>query len=232
LRPIFERVDGIDTLLTPPPEQPLGKINLSQAEFDAWVPLLSLPFHFGTEFATVPAEVPYLSVDPVRTAAWRRRYDDAGRNGAPKVGLVFRANPRSASAPDRSLEPCDVTRLLQIAEVDWISLQGGEAGRRLAAEYPGIIDALNPEIPLAEFAAAVAATDLLVTVDTMAAHCAGALGHPVWIMVPYSVHWCWGIGRDHTPWYPTARLFRQHASRNWSEVIDSITQGLATLPGS
>jgi ADP-heptose:LPS heptosyltransferase len=68
-------------------------------------------------------------------------------------------------------------------------------------------------MPLDEFAAAVAATDLLVTVDTMAAHCAGALGHPVWLMLPLSPHWCWGIGRGQTPWYPTARLSRQAARR-------------------
>jgi ADP-heptose:LPS heptosyltransferase len=61
-------------------------------------------------------------------------------------------------------------------------------------------------MPLDEFAAAVAATDLLVTVDTMAAHCAGALGHPVWLMLPLSPHWCWGIGRGQTPWYPTAAV--------------------------
>jgi hypothetical protein len=83
---------------------------------------------------------------------------------------------------------------------------GWAAGRELAEQYPGIIDALNPEVPLDAFAAAVAATDLLLTVDTMAAHCFGALGHPVWVMVSYCPYWAWGIGRDHTPWYPTARL--------------------------
>ena len=228
LRPIFERIAGIDPLLSPPPGGPLAKINLSQAEFDTWVPLLSLPYHLGTEFATVPAEVPYLAIDPGRTAVWRERYDRAGRKEVPKVGLVFRANPQSASASDRSLEPADVARrLLRIAEVDWVNLQGGEAGRALTGEHPGIIEALDPEIPLDEFAAAVAATDLLVTVDTMAAHCAGALGHPLWIMVPYSPHWCWGIGRDRTPWYPTARLYRQEAPGDWSAVIEGIAERLA-----
>ena len=150
----------------------------------------------------------YLSADPVRIAAWRGRYEAAGRPGAPKVGLVFRANPQSGSSTGRSLPIGDLAPLLRIAEIDPVNLQGGAAGRQLAAEYPGIIDATNPEISLDEFTAAVAATDLLISVDTMAAHCAGAFGHPVWIMVPYSPHWCWGIGRDHTPWYPTARLFR------------------------
>jgi ADP-heptose:LPS heptosyltransferase len=99
----------------------------------------------------------------------------------------------------------------------------------LAAEYPGTIDATNPEIPLDEFAAALAATDLLISVDTMAAHCAGALGLPVWIMVPYSPHWCWGVGRDLTPWYPTARLSRQDVRQDWSNVVDRVTQSLKPI---
>ena len=127
----------------------MAKINLSQAEFDAWVPLLSLARYFETEFATVPAEVPYLTIDPARTAAWRRRYEAAGREGVPKVGLVFAANPESASAADRSLQAADVARLLRTTEVDWVNLQGGAAGRGLAAAHPGIIDPLNPEAPLA-----------------------------------------------------------------------------------
>lgn len=229
LRPIFARIPGIETVLSPPPDQPLAKINLSQAEFDSWVPLLSLPLHLGTEFGTVPAEVPYLAIDPNRVAAWRERYDAAGRTGRPKVGLVFHANPASASVSERSLTPADVGRLLAITEIDWVNLQGGAAGRELAAEHPGITDALNREIPLDEFAAAVAATDLLITIDTMAVHCAGALGHPVWIMVPCCPHWVWGIRRDRTPWYPTARLFRQEAQRDWSGIIKMVTGMLVTF---
>jgi ADP-heptose:LPS heptosyltransferase len=230
LRPLFERVAGIAALLSPPPEQPLAKINLSLAEFDAWVPLLSLPCYFATAFATVPTETPYLSADPARIAVWRERYEAAGRRGAPKVGLVFQANPQSGSSADRSLSIGDLAPLLQTSEFDPVNLQGGAAGRQLAAEYPGVIDATNPEISLDEFAAAVAATDLLISVDTMAAHCAGALGHPLWIMVPYSPHWCWGVERNHTPWYPTARLFRQDVRRDWSNVVDRIDQSLNERP--
>jgi ADP-heptose:LPS heptosyltransferase len=232
LRPLFERVAGIEVLLAPPPEQPLAKINLSLAEFDAWVPLVSLPFYFGTEFTSLPAEIPYLPADPVRIAAWRERYDATGRRGTPKVGFVLQANPQSGSSADRSLSIGDLAPLLRIAEIDPVNLQGGTAGRQLAAEYPGIVDAINPEIPLDEFAAAVAATDLVVTVDTMAAHCAGALGHPVWIMVPYSPHWCWGVGRDLTPWYPTARLFRQDVRQDWSNVVERIAQPLKAITSS
>jgi ADP-heptose:LPS heptosyltransferase len=232
LRPLFERVAGIEVLLAPPPEQPLAKINLSLAEFDEWVPLLSLPYYFGTEFASVPPEIPYLSADPVRIAAWRERYDATGRRGTPKVGFVFQANPQSGSSADRSLSIADLAPLLRIAEIDPVNLQGGAAGRQLAAEYPDIIDETNPEISLDEFAAAVAATDLVITVDTMAAHCAGALGHPAWIMVPYSPHWCWGVGRDLTPWYPTVRLFRQNFRQDWSNVVERMAQSLKPISSS
>ena len=96
--------------------------------------------------------------------------------------------------------------MLRLSGIDWVNLQGGPAGRRLIEQYPRVIDAIDPPVALDEFAAATAATDLVISIDTMAAHCAGALGHPLWLLVPHSPHWAWGLGRDHTPWYPTARL--------------------------
>ena len=227
LRPLFERVAGIDALLTPPADQPFAKINLSQAEFDLWAPLLSLPLYFGTEFATVPAEIPYLTADPARVAFWRQRYAASGRSGLPEIGLVFHANPASASASDRSIPLADLAPLFDLRDIDWVNLQCGPAGRELAAAHPDLIDATKDEIPLDEFAAAVAATDLLVTVDTMAAHCAGALGHPFRLLLPFSLHWCWGLGRDRTPWYPTARLFRQDVRGDWRSTVGAVAQALS-----
>jgi hypothetical protein len=133
LRSIFEHVAGVATLLSPPPEQPLGKINLSRAEFDAWVPLLSLPRYFATDFATMPVATPYLDIDPLRTAAWRRRYEVDGRSGMPKIGLVFQANPESGSVTERSVPIGDLAPLLRTAGIGFVNLQGGAAGRRLAA---------------------------------------------------------------------------------------------------
>jgi hypothetical protein len=227
LRPVFERVAGVEAVLSPPAAEPFAKINLSRAEFDAWVPLLSLPFHLGTEIATVPAWAPYLPVDDARVAAWRRRYESARYAAAPKVGLVFQANPASASAVDRSPAIGDLAPLLRLPGTEFVNLQGGEAGRRLAAAYPEMIDALKQEVPLDEFAAAVKATDLLVTIDTMAAHCAGGQGHPLWVMVPFSPHWYWGIAGAETPWYPSARLFRQGERGNWPKVVATIAEALA-----
>ena len=193
LRPVFERIGGVVELLSPPPDQPLAKINLTRAEFDAWVPLLSLPFLFAAELASVPAEIPDLTAAPPRVAAWRERFASAGGRGNLKIGLVFHANPASGSVLDRSIPIADLAPLFSLEGFDWVNLQGGAAGRRLMAEQPQAIDATKPDLPLDEFAAAVAATDLIVSVDTMAAHCAGALGHEAWLTIPFSPHWCWGI---------------------------------------
>ena len=136
LRPVFERVAGIDALLSPPADQPFAKINLSQAQFDFWVPLLSLPHYFGTEFGTVPADIPYLAVNPAGVAAWRERYRAKGRPDAAKFGLVYHANPVSASAIDRSIPLADLAPLLRLPGIDWVNLQGGPPGREFAAAYP------------------------------------------------------------------------------------------------
>jgi hypothetical protein len=125
---------------------------------------------------------------PARVAAWRERDEAAGRSGVAKIGLVFHANPASASAGQRSIPLADLAPTSARADVGWVNLEGGAAGRELAAAHPEIIDATKEEVPLDEFAAEFAATDILVSVDTMAAHCAGALGHPLLLLAPYSPH--------------------------------------------
>jgi ADP-heptose:LPS heptosyltransferase len=224
LRPFFARVPGIDTLLSPPADQPLAQINLAALAFDAWVPLLSLPRWFGTEVTNIPAEVLYWTPDPARVAHWRERFASAGRPGAAKIGLVFAANPASANYAERSMQMGDLEPLLALEGVDFVNLQHGPLGREIAA--PGLIDPLTAEMPLDDYAAAIAATDLLFTVDTMAAHLAGAMGHPVWIAVPFSPQWTWGFARATTPWYPSARLFRQTERRNWTDTVEHITREL------
>ena len=226
LRSIFARIPGIAELLSPPPEQPMAKLNLSALQFDAWVPLLSLPLHLGDNALEPIANVPYLYADPVRRSYWRGRYEAEGGAGAPKVGLVFRANPASPNGEVRSISRDHVAELLAQPGIDWIILQQGPIARDLARAHPAAIDPDLQEAGLDDFAAAVAATDLLVTVDTMAAHCAGAIGHPAWVAIPYNPNWFWGIGGATTPWYPTLRLFRQEAPRDWSGAIRRIAREL------
>jgi hypothetical protein len=173
---VLARIPGIETLLSPPPDQPLAQINLAALPFDAWLPGLSLPDWFGTDLSNVPAHGPYWSVDASRIAAWRSRLAAAGRPGAAKIGLVFQANPEGAGFSDKSMQLSDIAPLLALEGIDIVNLQYGAAGRTLAAAAPGIIDPGEAALPLDEYGAALAATDLLITVDAMAAHLSGALG--------------------------------------------------------
>ena len=111
LRPIFEHVDGIHALLSPPPEHPAGKLNLSALHFDAFAPLLSLPYVLGTTQETIPADIPYLRADPLRVAAWRERYSTQGRTDRRRIGVVFQANPEGRSALRKSMRISDLAPL-------------------------------------------------------------------------------------------------------------------------
>lgn len=226
LNPMFARIPGIAQLLSPPSEQPMAKLNLLALAFDAWVPLLSLPLHTGEHAIEPFANVPYLRPDESRIAHWRTRYEARGHAGAPKIGIVYQANPAGRAAADKSLSPEDLAPLLAFRGVDWIVLHQGAAARTLATAHSGVIDPDLVDAGLDEFASAVAATDLLLTVDTMAAHCAGAIGHPAWVAVPSNPHWYWGINGDGTPWYPTLRLFRQDAPRDWSGALRRMREEL------
>ncbi|MFZ2068653.1 MAG: hypothetical protein WAV27_21985 [Xanthobacteraceae bacterium] len=226
LRPFFARVRGVETLLSPPPDQPMAQINLDVLPFDAWVPLLSLPHWFGTDLTTVPADIPYWHPHAARVAFWKNEFAAAGRSGLPKVGLVFQANPLGAGFADKSMRIADLTPLLAFNGIDFVNLQYGPAGRELAAATPYVLDPLRAELPLDDYGAAIAATDGLLTVDTMAAHLAGAMGHSVWIAVAQSPHWVWGLGEAATPWYPRSRIFRAHKDRDWSRAVAALGESL------
>ena len=222
LAPIMARVAGIETLLTPPTEHPDGKLNLSAVAFDAFVPLMSLPHVFGTTADTIPAEIPYLRADPALTEVWRARYAAQGRAGHRRVGIVFQANPSARNAARRSLGLGDVARLARVAGVDLVNLQHGAPGRALGATVGGVIDATVEPMGLDSYAAAIAATDLLISVDTLAAHCAGAMGHPVRVALPATPEWRWGRAATTTAWYPSATLFRQGPEQGWDAVVAAL----------
>jgi hypothetical protein len=225
IRPFFERIAGIHTILSPPSHAPFAQINLSALRFDAWVPMLSLPSCCGS-FEEVDGGTPYWSPDRSRVAAWRDQFAGRGRPGATKVGLVFQANPDGASFADKSMTADDLLPLLSLEAIDFVNLQHGSPGKSLAAAAPGIIHPFPDGAPLDEYAAAMAATDLVISVDTMAAHCAGAMGHATWLAVPHSPHWAWGLNGGSTAWYPSIRMFRQARRRSWSAVIEAMAAEL------
>ncbi len=225
LQPLFARVRGIETVLAPPAAQPDAKLNMSALRYDSWVPLMSLALHLGV--APGLAAPPWIATDPARVAAWRARYDAAAPAGRPRVGLVHVANPATVDHALRTVPAALLAPLLR-AEVAWINLQHGPAGRALAQAAPQAVDATAASGGLDDYAAAIAATDLLLTVDTMAAHLAGAIGHPAWVALPCVANWFWQAEGDTTPWYPRARLFRQAQPRDWAPVIAAMAAALAT----
>jgi tetratricopeptide (TPR) repeat protein len=226
LRPFFANIAGVETLLSPPDDQPLAKLNLRAFAFDAWAPLVSLWLWFGGTIENVKTNGAYWQAEGPRIAAWRDRFNQLGRAEAPKVGIVYQANPASVNHGQRSLAVRDLHPLLALEQIDFINLQHGKPGRELAAAFPQVIDPLRGEIPLDDYGAAIAATDLLISVDTMAAHLAGAMAHPVWITVPHSPHWAWGFDRPATSWYPSARLLRQNEPRHWLNTIQLVAAEL------
>lgn len=189
--------------------------------YDVWTPLLSLPFHLGfTDERSLAVPVPYLSPDPARAAAWRERV--AAHRGQLRAGCVWAGNPAHRNDRNRSCAPGDFTGLASIPGTVWFSLQRpGDAGR--ADRVPeGCHDLMTGSMDLADTAAFIMALDLVVTVDTAVAHLAGAMGKPVWLLVPFAPDWRWMLHREDTPWYPTMRLFRQDRRGSWSGVFDRV----------
>ncbi len=201
------------------------------AAFDRQAAMLCLPRLLGVTLDTIPAATPYLAADPAAAAAWARRL--AALPGR-KVGLVWAGASRrehpAAAAIDarRSLRLAQLAPLAAAAGVQFVSLQVGEPAGE-AQDPPGGLQLVDWTGELADFAdtaALVAGLDLVVTVDTAVAHLAGALGRPVWILSRYDGCWRWLEHRDDSPWYPTARLFRQPAPGDWATPIAELAAAL------
>jgi hypothetical protein len=203
---------------------------------DFHVPLMSLPLALDARAHGHAA--PYLSPDPGDAAAWARRLE--GLEGL-RVGLCWAGGARPdqpiAHAIDlrRSLPLMAFRPLADLPNVRLISLQMGPPAAELAqaADWPGepILDPTADLRDFADTAALVANLDLVIACDTSSAHLAGALGKPVWILNRFDNCWRWGVGRDDTPWYPTARLFTQAAPGDWAGVMQAVQAALAQAPG-
>jgi len=192
---------------------------------DSDIDVTELPYAFRTTLDTIPAAVPYLQPKPVNLTAARRRLAMLpGR----RVGLCWAAGDWK---PERSLTSGELAPLAAVPGVAFVSLQRGPAYEswRVIREGPPIAAELTSD-SVAETAATIAALDLVITIDTMVAHLAGALGVPVWLMLHAAADWRWLLDRDDSPWYPTMRLFRQSERGDWGSVVDQIGAALAVLP--
>lgn len=192
--------------------------------FDTHLPMMSLPHVFQTRLETIPARVPYLRAPADAKISFP---DEAGRN--PKIGLVWCG---SLSQPnDRRPIPFEILApLVQMTGIDFFSLQKGNHGLSSQSESwkERITDLSSQLTDFAHTAAAIENLDLLITIDTAVAHLAGALGKPVWLLLPFTPDWRWMLDREDNPWYPTMRLFRQQSCGDWNGVLEKLC---ATLSG-
>jgi len=196
---------------------------------DFQCPLMSVPAVLGTTEASIPAQVPYLRADPVRVAAWRERLPRDRLN----VGIAWSGKPTYAHDHLRSMA-LEVFRAVAAPGCRFVTLQPElrENDRAELARWPEVVDAGRELRDFADTAALMEAVDLVVTTDTSVAHLAGALARPVWILLARAPDWRWMLEREDSPWYPTARLYRQGPSGSWPQVLARVQADLAALAGS
>ncbi len=194
-------------------------------QFDVHCSLLSLPDRFGTDLATIPAEIPYLTPDPEAVERWRVKLGGGSRL---KVGIAWAGNPSHKNDRNRSIAVERLLPMLEIPGIRWFSLQVGEHAGDLARLPIGMVADLSDQLgDFSDTAAAVANLDLVIAVDTAVLHLAGALGRPVWAMLTFAPDWRWLLDREDSPWYPSLRLFRQARPGDWDSVLVRMRQLLA-----
>ncbi|MBE89827.1 MAG: hypothetical protein CMM76_10370 [Rhodospirillaceae bacterium] len=207
LQKLLETLEGTTHVITQ---------NVTLPSFDFHASLMSLPYLLNDTFETLGSKVPYLSVPEGVNCSL------PPSSGNRRIGLVWAGNPEHRNDHNRSCPFDELMPLFKLPDTDWISLQAKPTGDADTC----IIDSSTQLNSFADTAAIMAQLDLIITVDTAAAHLAGALGYPVWLMLPYAPDWRWLTDRTDSPWYPTARLYRQPKPGDWHSVIAAIANDL------
>ena len=217
---LFEQLPDIDQILIYNPQQPPA------AFFDFYIPLLCLPRIFNTTPDSIPAPEPRLSAPEQLNEKWSFLLASPRR----KIGLVWGGN----RMPD-PLRSCSAQEFFPLCEsdgFDFYGLQTGPAAEEAVClqSAPNFQQNLGPELnSFADTAAIIAQLDLVITIDTAVAHLAGAMGCPVWVLLPLAPDWRWFLERKDSPWYPSMRLFRQTEPGNWQQPINEIKLSLLQI---
>jgi hypothetical protein len=195
----------------------------------AYCRLSSLPGLFHTTPTAIPAGIPYLVPDPARVAVWAERLSTQLPRGMKRVGLAWTGRPTHPNDRRRSILLNQLAPLAAVHGHAFVSLQKPfpPADSDAARQFPSLADMSSALTDFDETAAIIANLDLVVTVDTSMGHLAGALGKPVWILLSKASDWRWLVDREDTPWYPTARLFRQPQPGAWEPVIVAVAAALS-----
>ncbi len=189
------------------------------AAYDYHCSLMSLPGLLGIASHAIPAERQSIAADPALSKSWSARLPPQQEFSKPRIGVAWSGNEKHKNDRNRSI-PLQTLSPLFAADADWISLQkdvrASDAALLAGLPVAALGDALTD---FADTAALIDNLDLVITADTSVAHLAGAMGKPVWILLTYYPDWRWFLDGDTSPWYPSARLFRQDRSRSWENVV-------------
>ena len=219
LLPLFAGLPGADRVRAIPEHKP------PQEDFDLCSPLLSVPHFLQVALEHLQCKVPYLHAEPQKIAHWRQRR----LPGNLHIGIVWTGSPVHKRNHQRSCDPLLFAELAAIEGIRIYSLQK-DADPGLCRSLTKRMGLIHWGADLEDFsdtAAALAAIDLLISVDTSVAHLAGALARPVWTLLPYLPDWRWMLARHDSPWYPTMRLFRQRKPGDWNSVFVQVKAALS-----
>ncbi len=214
---LFESVPGIDEI------RQAGGIPLG--DFDAYIPLMSLPYLFDIGLDQVVTRNPYLSAPDRNISLPPPLVSDDGF----KIGIVWAGSPTHKNDKRRSCMPADFLPLLQIPGTVFYSLQVGEKARQLCQldeSHRKIVDLQDLQTEFGDAAVLIEQLDLVISVDTAILHLAGALGKPAWGLLSRHCDWRWMLEREDTPWYPCMRLFRQCERGGWSELFERVREAV------
>lgn len=215
---LLTALNGVDMVVARGSELP---------EFDYHCPLLSLPKVFATDAQTIPANIPYVFAEPISIAQWQEKLEPSL---TPRIGIVWAGSTDHLNDHNRSIPLRDFLQIVQPG-LQFYALQTAlrEGDKRVLKRYPQVRQFTASIRDFNDTAALINLMDIVITVDTAVAHLAGAMGKPVWVLLPYSPDWRWLLDRNDSPWYPTARLFRQAAIGDWSSVLGEVSQALREL---
>ena len=216
-RLLAQSLPGVEVIAT---GEPAGACDLA-------VPLMSLPLALRVPIATQQPEPAYLHPDPALVAEWAARL--GARSTRLRVGLAISGNAAHRNDTNRSIALSAFAPVLNL--VDGVILQKGlrDEDARALAQYPGTRYVGDAITDFSDTAAAIAQCDLVICADTSVAHLAGALGKPVWVLLPSNPDWRWQLERNDSPWYASATLFRQAKKGDWSSVLVRVAHALQTF---
>ncbi len=205
----------------------VGRYTDDMGDFDYWVPIMSIPGVLGITLENLPRPNQYLNADPVRVREWQQRL---GPKHHTRVGFSWSGRKDNWLNMHKGVPFEHMTDLIRRhPEMGWINLQVDcTTEEETVLQELGVITFPGAIASFADTAALVHHLDVVISMDSAVSHLSGALGRPTWIMLnKFGVDWRWLLNRDDSPWYNTARLFRQPDYEDWASVVNKVSQYLA-----